>query len=314
MRIGLFVPSFSRNYNKVSASMWIRAYQMVDFYKAEGCSVHINNPFLKYDVAIYYRGVDYKAIKILRFLKKTSKLVMWDTCVNYFENHYTNKQWQIDNAKIISSIVDGIVVTTEKLSEVAKIYNNNVLTLQESINFKQFEKNKKELDFKDIIFGWSGVSHKAFPLNNFKDIISGRTTLITDNNIINHELTFKYKHVRWNYDNFPKDILGIDVCLAPRDFNNRYDLMHSSFKILVFCVCGIPVITNKLPSYVKLAGYYDGIYFLEDYHNDLSFALDALKSDLLINKNLLDTSRLKDEYSCKTSAKRLIKFVRQKLS
>lgn len=313
MRIGLFVPALSRNYNKVSASIWIRVYQMVEFYEAEGSSVHINNPFLKYDVAIYYRGVDYNAVNIIRYLKKISRLVLWDTCVNYFESNYANMQWQIDNARKISSIVDAVIVTTEPLYEVAIKYNNNVLKMQDCINFNKFNKAKKGINFNNIVFGWSGASHKAYPLNEYGSIIDGNVTLITDDNIYKHNLNFRYSHRSWNYEEFQNDIRSVDVCLAPRDFENGYDLMHSSFKILVFSVCGIPIITNKLPSYAKLANYYDGIYFLEDYNNDLICAFDALKNDIIDNENILSISRVKEEYSCKKNAEKLLNYVRNEI-
>jgi len=313
MRIGLFVPTFSRNYNKVSASIWIRVFQMVEFYEAEGCSVYINNPLLKYDVAIYYRGVDYKAINIIRYLKKISRLVLWDTCVNYFENNYANNQYQIDNARKISSIVDAIIVTTGPLYKVAKKYNNNVLQMPECINFNKFNKVKKRINFDNTIFGWSGASHKAYPLNAYGNSIDGNITLITDDNIYKHSLNFRYSHRKWNYKEFLNDILSTDVCLAPRNFDNEYDLMHSSFKILVFSVCGIPIITNKLPSYVELASYYDGIYFLEDYKNDFISTFDALKNDFIDNKNILSISRVKEEFSCEKSAERLLNYVRDEL-
>ena len=86
-KLGLFIPTFYRDYNKVSASIWIRVLQMVPHYENLEIEVHINDPFRTYDVAIYYRLATQRSYNIIKYLKHVSKKVYFDTCVNYFDLH-----------------------------------------------------------------------------------------------------------------------------------------------------------------------------------------------------------------------------------
>lgn len=310
MKLGLFVPTFQKNYNKVSASIWIRVYQMMKYYKRLGIDVYINNPLKKYDVVIFYRGVDLKSYYTIKFLKKISKKVYWDQVVNYFEKHKYNTISQVQVAKKIASIVDGIIVPTNYLKQKAQKLHENVFVIPDSIDLEKFNltKAKKEIDFENPTFIWSGISKKAIFLNDYTSEISGRIILITDNNIKKIPLNFNYTHIHWKYESFEKDILLGDIAFAPRKgYKNPYDLGHSSFKILVFANAGMPVITHKLPSYVELSNLYDGIIFLEDTNENIKAAIEQLKSCNL------DPSKVRREYSSKTIAKKLISILEQEL-
>lgn len=304
-RLGLFIPTFKRNYNDVSASIWIRCLQMIPYYKNLGYEVHLNNPFIKYDYTIFYRGVDKKAIYIIKYLKLISKKVYWDTCVNYFDKHYANHNWQVSNAKKIAKLVDGIIVPTKILYSISKKYNNNVLQSYDSINLEYFNKKKENLNLKHPLFGWSGVSNKSLFLNKYSKFIDGNILLVTDCNIKKQNLDFKYKYIEWNYNTFYDTIMDVDICIAPRNFSNSYDMMHSSFKILVYAICGIPIITNKLPSYVELSDRYDFVFFLEDYNN----FKEILKDISNIKVSDINTKDLIFEYSCESSAIKITSFL-----
>ncbi|MDK2789543.1 MAG: hypothetical protein PWP15_50 [Methanothermococcus sp.] len=304
MKLGLFVPTFHKDYNKVPASIWIRAFQMKKYYERLGVEVHINNFLNNYDVVIYYRGVSIKSYYIIKLLKKITKKIYWDQCVNYFEKHNYNTNIQVNVAKKISSIVDGIIVSTNFLKNKAKKLNENVFIMPDPIDLEKFRVTKSDINFDNPKFIWSGVSKKSVFLNKYSNDISGRIVLITDENIKNMSLKFGHESIKWTYQNFDKDILRGDICLAPREnFNNPYDLGHSSFKILVFASANMPIICNKLPSYVELSKIYGGIEFLEDNNNDINLCVENLKEKKFKN-NLV-----KQEYSCEKIAKSLIYYL-----
>ena len=81
MRLGIFIPTPYRDYDRVQSAIWIRALQMVEPLRALGCDVSVNNPFKHYDIAIYHRGMQRRSLFFMRFLKRIASRVYWDTCV-----------------------------------------------------------------------------------------------------------------------------------------------------------------------------------------------------------------------------------------
>lgn len=301
-KLGLFIPTYKRDYNRVSASIWIRVLQLKKYYEMFGIKVYINNPFIIYDIAIVYRASSSKILNLIKFLKKTSKKVYWDTCVNYYDLHSHTNSVQVAITKEISKIVDGVIVSTNAIEEKAKLYNNNVFVMDDPIdrNYFKYKKDRDKINFKNPIFGWSGVSIKAKILNNYKNYIK-KLLIISDKPPI---LDVEYEFYKWRYESFPYLLTKCDIALLPREFeNDPYNIAHSSFKALVFAMCEIPIIANKLPSYEKLAEYYGGIVFLEDVENDIEKAIEKIKNSDLSNKKLLDF------YSCENQAFRLLKYL-----
>jgi hypothetical protein len=298
MKLGLFVPTLNKDYNKVSASIWIRVYQMIKHYESFGIKVYINNPFIKYDIVIFYRWSNSTSLNIIKYLKKISKKVYWDTCVNYYELHSNTNQKQVDITKEISSIVDGVIVSTDEISKRAKKFNN-VFIMDDPIDFEHFKYKKEFINFDNPIFGWSGISSKAVFLNKYKYDIKN-LNVISDKK---PSIELDYKFYKWRYESFPYLISKIDIALLPREFeDDPYNIGHSSFKALVFAAQGVPIIANKLPSYEKLSKYYNGISFLEDYNE-----LDEVQKSF--SNKLFKIDSVKEYYSCENQAFRLLNFL-----
>ena len=299
MKIGLFVPTHRRNYNKVSASIWIRVLQMKAYYEMLGMTVSINNPFQKYDIAILYRLPTKNMYRLLQLLKFTSKKTYYDVCVNYFELHEKTNELQVEINNKMAKEVDGIICSTEEISKRALKYNNNVQIIDDPLNFSHFKYIKKNINFDDPVYGWSGISHKAHAIENFRKEINNLLIISEKKPDIN----MKFRFVKWRYESFPYLLSKIDIAFLPREnIDNNYNIGHSSFKALVFASEGIPIIANKIPSYEKLALFYDGIVFLEDY---LTFQ-DAKKE---LSKRSFAIDRLQDFYSCENQAFKLLRFI-----
>jgi hypothetical protein len=299
MILGLFVPTFQTDYDKVSASIWIRVYQMVKHYEALGVKVYINNPFIIYDVCIYYRLSSRLSINIIKYLKLISKKVYWDTCVNYYDLHSNTTLKQVEATKKISSLVDGIITSTDEIANKAIIYNDNVFVMDDPIDFEHFKFKKYNIDFDNPIFGWSGLSDKAIFINKYKEYINSMLIISEKKPLLDMEYIF-YK---WKYQSFPFLLTKVDIAFLPREYkNNPYNMGHSSFKALVFASQGIPIIANKLPSYEKMVKYYNGIVFLEDY-TSLEEAINHLKT------KDLSVINIQTYFSCENQSFRLLKFL-----
>ncbi len=202
----------------------------------------------------------------------------------------------------IAKHADGLICASNQIARLAKPHCRSVFTFEDPVDLNYFKYTKIEIDFDNPVFGWSGVSIKSHFLNHYTKDIDNRIVLITDKNI--STLKFQYRFIKWNYYNFPKDLLNCDIALLPRVYDDNYNSGHSSFKALAFAVSGIPIITNKVPSYLDLAKYYDGIVFLEDNNDSISECINQLKT------RSLDTSRLKDYYSCQNQAKVLVGYLK----
>ncbi len=305
-KLGLFFTNIETDYNKAAASTWIRIMQIIEHYKALGVDVSVNNYFKHYDAAIIYRKSKRKYYWMLRFAKIISKRVYFDTCINLFDLNEEINEVRLKYAHKIAKHADGLICASNQITRLAQPHCQSVFTFEDPVNLSYFKYTKKDINFDNPVFGWSGVSEKGYFLNRYAEEINNRIILITDKNI--STLKFQYRFIKWDYNNFPKDLLNCDIALLPRVYNDKYNSGHSSFKALVFAVTGIPIIASKVPSYVDLAKYYDGIVFLEDNNDSIRECIDVLRL------RTLNTSRLKDYYSCQNQAKALIGYLKSNLS
>ena len=102
MKINWFIPpkqinlftsdSFSKrlrlgyyNYDKVSASVWIRCLQLIPYLEEQGIRCRINDFYSNSDISIFVRWQDVQAFQHLKKQKDLKKIVIFDQCVNYFD-------------------------------------------------------------------------------------------------------------------------------------------------------------------------------------------------------------------------------------
>jgi hypothetical protein len=303
-KIGLFFTNIETDYNKAAASTWIRIMQMVEFYEALGIEVSINNYFKRYDAAIIYRKSKKKYYWMLRFAKIISKKVYFDTCINIFELNSEINTTRLKYAHKIAKYADGFICASKQIARLATPHCKSTFPFEDPINLNHFKHVKTSINFENPIFGWSGVSDKAYFLNKYADKINKLIILITQEKILKEGLDFEYNFINWNYYSFPNDLLKCDIALLPRVYNDNYNSGHSSFKALVFAVSGIPIIANKIPSYVDMAKFYNGIVFLEDYDDSIDLCIKELKN------RKLDTTSVRQYYSCQNQAGLLINYLK----
>jgi hypothetical protein len=304
LKIGLFVTSLEKDYNNTSASYWIRILQMIEYYEQLGAEVHLNNYFRRYDAAIVFRKSKPKYYQIIRYLKFWSKSVYFDTCINIFSTHEEISEERLKYAHKIAKATNGIICASHRIAEHAKPYANSTYVMEDPIDLKHFSQQKRHINFSNPVFGWSGVGAKSVFLNKYAADISGRIIIISEPQIEKIKLNFTFEYKRWKYETFPADLLMCDVAILPRDYNDPYNDSHSSFKALVFASLGIPIIASKVPSYVELSKFYDGIVFLEDFNDSISDSIAELKI-----RNL-DTTGVRSYFSCENQAEGLLRYIK----
>lgn len=299
MTLGLFIPTFKRDSNKVSASIWIRVFQMQEIYKNLGVHTSLNNFFKYYDVVIFYRSVEWWTPLFLWCLRLISKKVYFDTCVNYLDAEGPVTKKNVSHMKKILSLVDGVVTSSEYISNRYKKEGVKTFCMHDPINIDVFSQQKGEIDWENPLFVWSGVSVKFESVLEYAGFLKDRLLVISDREV---NYPTRYTFMNWDFSSFPQDVLKGDIAFLPRDYKNAYDKGHSSFKALVFAVQGIPIIANKLDSYERLAKYYDGIVFLEDYQN-IDEAIDELQT------RSRSTKLVRQEYSRLEQGRRLLEYL-----
>ncbi len=308
MKLGIFFTNIEKDYNKAAPSTWIRIMQMIEYYEKLGIEVSINNFFKKYDVAIIYRKPKRKYYLMLRYAKIISKKVYFDTCIHLFEKHSEIDDIRLKYAFKIAKYADGVICASHKIAQLSKPHCQTVYTFEDPINLNYFNKIKTDINFDNPTFVWSGVAAKAHFLNDYKSDINNRINLITQNEIVYKNIDFQYNFHKWTYETFTENILKCDIAFLPRVYSDNYNSGHSSFKALVFAASGLPIIASKVPSYLDLSKYYDGIVFLEDFNNSINDCIKELKS-----RNL-DTTKVRKHYSCENQASMLIDFFNQSLN
>jgi len=295
MRIGIFIPALIRDYDRIQSALWIRALQMVEPLRALGHNVSVNNPLRRYDAVIYHRGMMRRSYLFVRFLRTISRRVYWDTCVDYMVEHEGSGPEHVRWARRIAASVDGVICTTSGIAESVGRYNDRVMVMPDPVDLDHFSPPREETNLDAPLFGWSGVSVKAFSLNDHAAFLDGRCLIVSD---ARPELSFSYDFRRWSHATFPGDLRACDCAFLPRKVETTYTRNNSSFKALVYAVMGVPILADRLPSYEELARHYEGIVFLDE-HDSPEAALAELRT------RRLDPSAVREAYSCERWAGKL---------
>lgn len=301
MRLGIFIPTPFRNYDRVQSAIWIRALQLVDCFRADGIDVSVNNPFRTYDVAIYHRGMLRNSLRFMRFLRRIAPRVYWDTCVDYFESHEATTAEQVECSRAIAALVDGVCVPTEGIAQSARRHSRNVFVMPDPVDLDHFAGYKEGVDYARPTFGWSGVACKAGFLSRYAGFLDGRTVIVSEQPPL---LPFRYRFVPWTYASFPSALLSCDIAFLPRTLDSTYTANNSSFKALVYAVMGVPIIASRLPSYELMTKDFPAMAFIEDFGDDPQAAVDALAG------GDRDPSRVRQAYDKKLWARCLVGWLR----
>jgi hypothetical protein len=265
LNISWYLDTDERNYNKVSASVWIRCLQLISYLEKLGIN-SVFNKSEKVDLAVFVRWQNEEAFSLAESLKEKGVKVVLDLCVNYLDvtgelgrGYGVSPDQQKEVLKMIN-ISDAVFCASDHITQRVKQEHDQVYYLSDSVDFSVFKYRKElsEYDKKKINLSYSGVSTKT---NYFFDEIYPHLDLhkFKLSLIMEKRKPFfrRYKFIKWDYYNFPYDLSRQDIGMAPRIISNTYDQGHSVFKIAVYLAQGIPVLASPVPSYFEIFNYHN---------------------------------------------------------
>lgn len=274
MRIAWYAPDVVLgDYNRTGSAQWIRCLQLLPYLESRGVSWSLNEPDAEADISVFVRGQDPRTQALARARKARGNRIVFDLCVNYFDECSVAGigtpvgPSHVADCRAMTGIADAIFCASSNIGARASREHSRVHVLPDSVDPRHFSRRKLESDFerRRPRAIWGGVSIKAIELAPVLPILRRAgwdIVLISEKRPsaarfwpIGEGATFK----RWQYEAFPDEILGGELCFSFRPLDTPYNLGHSSFKIAAFVAQGVPAITCQMPSYVELLARGGGI-------------------------------------------------------
>lgn len=279
MRINWFLPAQTRDYNKVSASIWIRCLQLIPYLAAHNITSVVNDPGADADVAYFIRWQDDRAYEQAKRQKAAGRKVIFDLVVNHFtqtdqtavsrgfgivtETHYRQTMRMLE-------LADAVTCASQYIAERAAPYHDHVHYLSDSIDMRHFDRVKDEGDFyrQKLRVIWSGTSTKRVEFTPLIPLLKKyqlSLAVISDHApLLGWRFSFgpyrlAYRWASWRYETFPGKLLMGEIGISYRDELDSYNLGHSLFKIGVMMAQGIPVVASPIPSYRELVNRGGGV-------------------------------------------------------
>ena len=277
MRINWFLPVDHTDYNRMSASVWIRCLQLLPHLERLGVESAINRPERPADFAIFLRLQDRSILPTMAQQRKQGATVIFDMVVNYFEPSgpvaglgEPVSAAQVATVGQLVQAADAVTCASRFIAERAGAVHDSVFVIPDSIDFDHFRHTISPAAFeqKRLTAVWSGVAKKSSELEellpllarhhiDLKMISDRRPTFARWGRQIRGRLRAEAPHIRfsrWRYNTFPQEIATAQIGLSPRALDSPYNRGHSSFKIAVLMAQGLPILASPVPSYLDLMG------------------------------------------------------------
>ena len=293
-RIGFILPVLPTPYwGRIMASARLRVYDVINnFLGDKKYFVELYKPWKKYDVVIFQKKFDKKALIIAKKLKSKGVKIVLDINVNFYNSKALKERYVYMKDEIFrfTEISDAIIASTEYLnSYIKKIFpQKKVFHIPENItnNFfsvrKKIEKNNEEINLLYV-----GYSIKAEDVLIIKSVLEKirkkyKIDLIF---ICDKNPKIKIKGIRSNFIKYKqkkihKQMLKGDIFISPRNLKNEYNLGHSFSKIGYPMSVGIPVVASKVYSYIGSPA------LLPQGDEDWQKSIEGLIADIKFRKKL----------------------------
>ena len=254
MKIGWVVPQVMP-YSIVMASTRLRVYDIIRHLKARGIKTGLYNPFRQYDVVVFQKAFKRRFLSLAEKLKKKGVKIVFDINVNYIDDDslFVTKQQRRDVRDMLN-LTDIVITPSPYLKELYSHYKENTWLIEEIIEDRFFDFQKKHIEKKQVSLLFCGYSAKAKELylieDTLKDLYESygiNLVLICEKdpklNIIPYDF-YKYDHKR-----LPELLLKGDIKISPRDLSRKYNLGHTFTRIGYPMSVGLPVAASPLSSY-----------------------------------------------------------------
>ena len=259
--VNWILPTDTTDYNKISASAWIRSLQLFPYLRRNGINCLVNGDQAS-DIIIIERSFSLDRIQFIKKNKSKGVKIIFDLCVNYLEELHDSQDQSYgvnqdlkDKTIQLISLSDAVFCSSEYIYSVVSKIHEHVFYLSDSIDMGHFKFSKTNYDLinENFTLLYSGVSVKTdWLFDNLYSYINKNKIKLIINSEKRPKYFKKYKYIRWKYENFPSDILSATVGISPRDVSSPYNKGHSLYKIGVFIAQKIPVLASPVPSYSEL--------------------------------------------------------------
>jgi glycosyltransferase involved in cell wall biosynthesis len=259
-RINWYLPTRHRSYDRVPASVWIRALQLIPHLERRGIGSVVNEAS-DAAVCVLVRTQNAGALRLAREARARGSAVVFDLCVNYFDETgelpggYGVTGRHVDDCRRMLEVADVVTAASAFIASRARAHHPRVVYLPDSVDREhfRFEKAYPEADGTRPTAPpsaiWCGNAAKAHELERFLPLLARREIPLTIVSDLKPRLSVPFTFVRWRHASAPADLLRGDVCIAPRQVDSPYNLGHSAFKVAVFLAQGVPALASPVPSY-----------------------------------------------------------------
>ena len=261
-KIGFILPDIPLPYNKAMASTRLRVYDIINlFINDNNFFLEIYKPWKKYDVVIFQKKFDKKALLLAKKLKSVNSKIILDINVNYYDKSFLDEKllYQHDDILNFTKISDAILTTTSYIQQYAqKIFPQKKIFVIPEIITDNFFSTTKKTEHQPLRLLYTGYALKA------KEILHIREELLKLHTQHSFEILFiceknphikinniKISFVKYNQQIIPEQLREGDIFIAPRDISNPYNLGHSFTKIGYPMSIGLPIIASAVPSYLN---------------------------------------------------------------
>lgn len=252
-------------YGRIMASTRLRVYDVINnFRSSDEYFVELYKPWKRYDIVIFQKKFDEKALQLAQKLKQQGTKVILDINVNYYDKTILGvlkKDESINHPKILkfTKIADGVITSTDYIKGYARRFfpEKNIVTIPENITNNFFSLQKKILTDSPLRLLYVGYAVKAPEILDIQAVLQKlrkkydfSLILICEKNpnlsIPGIDIAFhpyQQKHIH-------QQMLEGDIFIAPRDLTQSYNLGHSFTKIGYPLSIGLSVVASEVPSYV----------------------------------------------------------------
>ncbi|MGQ0535746.1 MAG: hypothetical protein ACT4PT_06720 [Methanobacteriota archaeon] len=281
-----------RDYDRMPGSVWLRCLQLFDYLAEHGIRSSYNELSGAARIACFVRWQDGNARELAEKLKGDGRRIVFDLNVNYLEPsdvpHLGTPVGERHVAECLAMIEVADVVTCASpfIAERVRAHHKRAEVFDDSIDIRHFARVKPPTARRPPRALWNGYSQKALELCPILPLLEERRiplVVVTDKPPPLRRAggwlrrRFPYEFVPWRYATFPEALLRGDLCVAPRQLDQPYNLGHSIIKIGLPMAEGLPAIADPVPSYGRLLS--DGGGHLCRDLDDWASTLDRLLAD-----------------------------------
>lgn len=242
-------------YNKAMASIRIRCYDVMKYFRKQGISVELYKPFKKYDAVFFSKTCYDSSVKIAEKLHKQGVKIYFESFCEYLNDDNTQSH-EKDNILRILEVADIVGVPSDVQRQAFIKRHNDVRMIPESVDRSFFKEIKHHSLNRYVNLIYCGYSAKAKDTLCIRDVIKkiqkeygSRMIYVCEKDPCIQGLAYHY--IPYNQKKIPSLLRMGDIMIAPRPMEGIENRGHSFTKAAYPLAVGLSVVASPLPSYLN---------------------------------------------------------------